>query len=315
MESSRLARDGADRYASAYAGELAAAIDAALAAGQSLLEAFNAPGGAPGGRGKCEADATAEKLIRGILDAGFPEYGFRGEELPGLNRFSSMAREGSPRWLVDPNDGTDAYLSGRRGAAVSIGLICGDVPVLGVVFAYAARCGIGDIFFWAQGGPLMRGGEEVAQSDRVRVSGRPLVLASGGSDTASGAFSGICAPYRFRAEPSIAYRFALVAAGEADAAFSIHDPSDYDVAAGHALLIGAGGDLYAEGGEPIRYARSAGPDGQWMHVGDCWGGVGPVPAELARRDWSVIKKSQNVRHPEYPFVKSEKRLAHGRGGR
>ncbi len=307
-DAGRLAGERAERYVSAYGRQLAAAVSAAIGAGELLLEAFNSLGGAPGGRGKCEADTQAEKLIHGILDTRFPDYGFRGEEIPALNRFSAADPEASLRWLVDPNDGTDAYLSGRRGAAVSIGLVHGDVPVLGVVFAYAARCGRGDIFFWAQGGPLVRGGEDVSNSSRVRVSGLPLVITSGGSDTASRAFSAVCAPYRFRAEPSIAYRFALVAAGEADAAFSLHNPSDYDVAAGHALLLGAGGDLYAEGGAPIRYGQSAGPDGQWMHVGNCWGGVGQVPLELASRDWTLAKKTQNVRHPEYPFVKSEKHL-------
>ncbi len=300
----------AERYVSIYSEQLNAAVLAAIAAGELLLQAFNAPGGAPGGRGKCDADAQAEKLIHDMLDSRYPNYGFRGEELPESNRFSAGPPEKSLRWLVDPNDGTDAYLSGRRGSAVSIGLICGDIPVLGVVFAYSARSGFGDIFFWAQGGPLIRGGELVSAADRVSVSGKPLVIASGGSDTASPVFSGICAPYRFRAEPSIAYRFALVAVGEADCAFSVHDPSDYDVAGGHALLLGAGGDLYGEDGMPIRYAGSAGPAGQWMHVGNCWGGVGRVPIELASRDWGAVKKSQNVRHPEYPFVKSEKQLVY-----
>ncbi|MCY1365910.1 Fructose-1,6-bisphosphatase/inositol-1-monophosphatase [compost metagenome] len=38
-------------------------------------------------------------------------------------------------WVVDPNDGTSDFLRGRRGSAVSVGLLHNAVPVLGVVYA------------------------------------------------------------------------------------------------------------------------------------------------------------------------------------
>ncbi|MBN1520401.1 MAG: ADP-ribosylglycohydrolase family protein [Spirochaetales bacterium] len=293
-----------------YARELAVALDAARDAGTILLDAYYAPGGPPGSGGKSRADLAAELAIRKRLSDGFPAYGLRGEELPELNRLpdASTKAAGYPRWLVDPNDGTDAFLHGRRGAAVSIALVVGERPVLGVVYAYAARSGLGDLFWWAEGSDLFRNGRRVEAGDRVRVAGTPVVLASGGADTASAANVAACAPFRVRAEPSIAWRLALAAAGEADAAFSIFNPNDYDVAGGHALLLGAGGDLYAEGGRPVRYESSASPDGSWARVGDCWGGVGSVPADLSLRDWSSLKRIRHQRHPDYPFMASDKAM-------
>ncbi len=38
-------------------------------------------------------------------------------------------------WVVDPHDGTRAFLEGRRGSAVSVGLLLHGIPVLGVVYA------------------------------------------------------------------------------------------------------------------------------------------------------------------------------------
>ena len=64
-------------------------------------------------------------------------------------------------WLIDPNDGTSAFQKGWRGAAVSIALLRKGLPVLGVVHAYAAKAGRGDLFAWAEGQPFKRNGRTV----------------------------------------------------------------------------------------------------------------------------------------------------------
>src|SRR5438445_562161 len=86
--------------------------------------------GAVGGGDKAEADVEAEHAIRSCLLEAFPDWGYRGEETG-----AHAGAAGQPTWLVDPNDGTRDYLAGRRGSAVSIGLVRDGRPVLGVVFA------------------------------------------------------------------------------------------------------------------------------------------------------------------------------------
>ena len=125
---------------------------------------------------------------------------------------------------------------------------------LGVVFAYCAPDDAGDIFSWAEGaGPGQRNGRDVS----LPACGVPeTVLVSHHGDRSPYANATMVAPMRFRAVPSIAYRLALVSAGEASAAVSLNGPVGWDYAGGHALLLGVGGHLYDKDGEPIRYDRS-----------------------------------------------------------
>lgn len=75
--------------------------------------------------------------------------------------------------------------------------------------------------------------------------------------------------------PSIAYRLALVAVGEADATVSTGGPTDWDVAGGHALLRGAGGELLDDRGRSVRYGRE--------FASNVYGGSEGVARELSLR--------------------------------
>lgn len=75
------------------------------------------------------ADLAAEALIRrGLIDA-FPDDGLLSEESAGI-----IASSSGRTWVVDPLDGTHAYVHGQPGYAVQIGLLDGGVPALGVVY-------------------------------------------------------------------------------------------------------------------------------------------------------------------------------------
>ena len=133
----------------AYERPLRVAVAAAREAGAVLLAEFHRPGGPRGGTHHCEADPLAENLIRARLGAEFPEHGVRGEELSDRDR---QARDADRHvWVIDPNDGTAAFVRGHRGSCVSIALLRSGKPVLGVVFAYAAPDDAGDLFAWAEG--------------------------------------------------------------------------------------------------------------------------------------------------------------------
>ncbi len=73
------------------------------------------------------ADRSAEQAMRAVLAERFPEHGILGEEF-GLDR-----PEARLRWVLDPIDGTRAFVSGRPTFGTLIALLDGETPVLGVI--------------------------------------------------------------------------------------------------------------------------------------------------------------------------------------
>jgi ADP-ribosylglycohydrolase/fructose-1,6-bisphosphatase/inositol monophosphatase family enzyme len=263
-----------------YRGELDCAARAAAAAGTLLRRVFHS--------GEQEIDHRAEEEIRKALMEGFPQYGYHGEELGFVS--PSQDSEGH-LWLVDPDDGTAAFEKGFRGASVSIALLKDGRPVLGVVYAYCAPDDAGDWSTWAEGtGPVKRNGTAIPGPG----TGVPkTILVSHHADRNPRANAMLVAPMRFRAVPSIAYRLALVAAGEARAAVSLNGPVGWDYAGGHALLLGADLDLYDHMGEPIRYDRH----GNSSCGGRCFGGSRDVVRELVGREWNSALR-RDTKNPE-----------------
>jgi ADP-ribosylglycohydrolase/fructose-1,6-bisphosphatase/inositol monophosphatase family enzyme len=252
------------------------AISAAVAAGGMLREDFHRAGGARGAVDKAEADTEAEKLIRARLLAAFPDWRYVGEE---------TGRAGpdrpTPVWLVDPNDGTRDYLAGRRGSAVSIGLLVDGRPALGVVFAFAYPDDEGDFFAWAEGcGPLLRNGRAVRAALPETLGPLDVVLVSSGGDRDPETNLRCAAPARYRCVPSIAHRLALVAAGEAAAATSLFAPCAWDYAAGQALLRASAGVLVDETGSEVAYDASG-----MSHSARAFGAHPALARELSTRPW------------------------------
>lgn len=73
------------------------------------------------------ADRTAEQAMRAVLSERFPDHGILGEEF-GLHRPDARMR-----WVLDPIDGTRAFITGRPTFGTLIGLLDGGVPVLGII--------------------------------------------------------------------------------------------------------------------------------------------------------------------------------------
>jgi ADP-ribosylglycohydrolase/fructose-1,6-bisphosphatase/inositol monophosphatase family enzyme len=278
-----------------YDQVLAVAIKAAQTAGELLRSEFHRSGSA--GSGRSDIDAEAEAVIRQMLTDAFPEYGIRGEELRHLDRTFQDRQQ--HLWLIDPNDGTVSFLRGERGAAVSIGLLRATVPVLGVVYAFAAPDDAGDLFAWAEGcGELRRNGVAVQRpSWATSLEPTHTVLISQDGDRNSKANAKLVAPARFRTVPSIAYRLALVAAGEGEAAVSLSDPCEWDYAAGHALLRSSGGELFDASGQPVTYAI----DGRSDSGGRCFGGATAIAPQLSRKNWSIVFQPYSYDSP-YPLA-------------
>jgi fructose-1,6-bisphosphatase/inositol monophosphatase family enzyme len=85
--------------------------------------------------------------------------------------------------------------------------------------------------------------------------------------------------------PSIAYRLARVAAGDAVCGISLYPVSAHDVVAGHALLRGVGGVLLDENGIALSYTTET----NMTKVSQrCFGGAPSVCHELANREWDRV---------------------------
>jgi len=73
------------------------------------------------------ADRSAEQAMRAVLAERFPDHGILGEEF-GLDRPDSKFR-----WVLDPIDGTRAFITGRPTFGTLVGLLDGDQPIVGVI--------------------------------------------------------------------------------------------------------------------------------------------------------------------------------------
>ncbi len=111
------------------------------------------------------------------------------------------------------------------------------------------------------------------------------MLTSTAAATKPKANAELCAPAGFTPMPSIAYRLARVAAGDAVAGISLVPVSAHDVVGGHALLIGARGVLLDQDGLPISYGSK-----EKMAVVStrCFGGATAACRELAQKDWGML---------------------------
>lgn len=249
-----------------YGPALKTAGTAALEAGQMLRTEFQRPGGRRGSGSHAEVDVEAERVIRDRL-LGFRRWSYIGEET------GTAFTRGRHCWVVDPNDGTSSYMAGRRGSAVSIGLLRDGSPILGVVFAFNYPDEQhATLYAWSEGGRLTANGkpvENVPKSNVVLVSDHyrpdPSIVTA-------------VAPATVERLPSIAHRLARAACGDAAAAIALGTVADWDVVGGHALLIGAGMDLYDDQGKAIRYGRQG-----RAFLGPAYGGRAGICRRIIRR--------------------------------
>jgi 3'(2'), 5'-bisphosphate nucleotidase len=199
------------------------------------------------------ADAAAEAVILPALRALTPEIPVVSEE----EAAAGLAPEviGSRFWLVDPLDGTKEFIKRNGEFTVNVALIEQGVPVLGVVHVpvtgetYAAA-GPGTASL-AIGGAAPR---PIAVRPRPRAGVTIVASRSHGDDGAlDGFLAGITVAERRPAGSSV--KFCLVARGEADLYPRLGPTMEWDTAAGHAVLLGAGGTVTTIDGQPLRYGK------------------------------------------------------------
>ncbi len=277
------------------------------AAGEMIRTEFHREGGPRRGAGFDRAliDAEVEAFLQEHLQA-LHSCNWHGEELP--RRHASHPDS----WVVDPQDGTRAFLKGLRGPAISVALIRDRTPVLAIVHTPTAPDDGGDLFAWAEGLPVTRNGVRLpplSSSAEASFDASTVVAMNESAGDYAKVNHTAFAPAGMLAIPSIAYRLALAAAGEVDVAISITSGLDsYDVAAGHALVAEVGGRVLQLNGRPLIHVSSA------SFLG-CVGGRADLVEEAVQRVSAIPRTSPLPRKPAKPKrrIASTERLSRAQG--
>jgi myo-inositol-1(or 4)-monophosphatase len=207
----------------------------ALALREDKLKIWAKSGGSP----VTDADLKVDKLLKDRLMAARPDYGWLSEETVDDSSRLSQKRV----FVVDPIDGTVAYMKQRPWFSVSIAVVEDGVPIAGVVHAPA----VVETYEATLDGPALVNGLPISPSDRDVLEGASVL---GDARTlAPPAWPEMLVENR----NSLAYRICLVAAGAFDAAIALSSKCDWDLAAADLIARRAGVMVTDAAGQDYRY--------------------------------------------------------------
>jgi myo-inositol-1(or 4)-monophosphatase len=194
-----------------------------------------------GGSPVSEADYAVDKRLAEILLGARPDYGWLSEETADTD-----ARLGRERaFVVDPIDGTRAFLLGSKEWTISLAVVEDGRPIVAVLVAPA----LGITFHAIAGEGAYAGDQRLAAAMRETLA--EARFASSRRYASAVVARGQGRKPRFVA--SLAYRIALVASGEIDVAIAKPDARDWDLAAADLLVHEAGARLASLDGGKLRY--------------------------------------------------------------
>lgn len=200
-----------------------------------------------------EADRRAEGIIlAAIRQEVTDEFPIVAEEEVAAGRMPSV--EGTPFWLVDPLDGTKEFIKRRGEFTVNIALIEDGRPVLGVVHAPA----IGSTYWASAHGAFavaVKGA--AAQSIACRPMPARGLVAVASKSHRNPELEAFLARYDLAKSISAgsSIKFCLVAEGRADLYPRTGRTMEWDTAAGHAVVVFAGGRVTDMQGKDLLYGK------------------------------------------------------------
>ena len=231
--------------------ELSAAL--ATAAGE-LLNTVRAESGLSGRDLGDAGDRQSDDFLQERLAGLRP-----GDAVLSEESADDLARlEASRVWIVDPLDGTKEFVAGRNEFTVNVALVTHGVPLLGIVGAPALG------LIWR--GIVGKGAERLtlqghAVSQAVPIKTRPCPPRGAPWTVAVSRSHGDARTESFiderggavRAVLGSAVKFGRVAEGEVDIYPRLSPTSEWDVAAGHAVIVAAGGKVTDSHGHPLHF--------------------------------------------------------------
>lgn len=228
----------------------------AVRAGEVILEVYS---GEHGVRAKADAspvtiaDERADRLIVAALEELTPDIPVVSEETVET---SGPAAAGAPLfWLVDPLDGTKEFIKRNGEFTVNIALVRDGRPVAGVVHIPAS----GETFAGADGAgaSLQRAGGEPRPIRCRPAPAEGVVVMTSRSHADNAALDSFLAGWRVAGRRVVgsSLKFCRIAEGVADLYPRLGPTSEWDTAAGHAVLEAAGGSVTTLDGAPFRYGK------------------------------------------------------------
>ncbi|MBX6427103.1 MAG: 3'(2'),5'-bisphosphate nucleotidase CysQ [Variibacter sp.] len=191
-----------------------------------------------------EVDIAVDELLRETLSRIDKSYGWLSEESA-----DDPARAAAERvWVVDPIDGTRAFIAGLTDWAISAALVERGRPIAAALFAPAEDA----LYLATEGRGATLNGAPLAASDGPRIAGARVTGPKRRLDALARLESGIVPLPRVN---SLALRIARVGAGTVDIAFAGPESHDWDLAAADLIVQEAGALLTTFDGRIVTYNR------------------------------------------------------------
>lgn len=200
------------------------------------------------------ADFISEKYIISILSNLLPNVHIISEEAFSRNKINY--KQQSYFWLIDPLDGTEGFILGNDQFSVNIALIVNFKPILGVIYFPIADIiyyGLaeGDSYFQKYPSHPKKIATRSNSRDNKSILLYPYAPISKELRSYLDQF-----PNRVEINNSDAFRYCRVANGEVDECPYFWETCEWDTAAAHAILKGAGGNMYTLDGDELRYGKT-----------------------------------------------------------
>jgi 3'(2'), 5'-bisphosphate nucleotidase len=197
------------------------------------------------------ADKKAEKfIITALKQVVTDDYMFIGEE--GASDEEMIPPQDRPFWLIDPLDGTKGFVSRNGEFTVNIALIEAGIPLLGVVHIPPTQ----DTYVATRAGVFVQyGGQGSASQITCRQADPDALVAVASKNHNTPETVAYLEKLNIAERISVgsSLKFCRIAEGRADVYPRFGPTSQWDTAAGHAVLMYAGGDVRKTDGSPFLY--------------------------------------------------------------
>jgi len=195
-----------------------------------------------------DGDLAVDKIIRKKIETLTPDIPIISEETVNIN----LKNEFKNFWLIDPIDGTKDYINKKDEYTLNAALIINLIPALGLIYAPAK-----DRLFFSYG---KNQAYEIYNKKTKKLAceknTNKIIGLENSNNTPEDIFN-IYKQYKVSKtiKMSSSLKFCVIAAGEADIYAAKARAYEWDIAAGHAILVHAGGTLTTLKGKEFLYGK------------------------------------------------------------